>query len=358
MMKNYAILPASMKALVLRKDRVLEYANVPMPQKMGPDSVLVRIAYAGICSSDLKRGFGGGAYHYPLIMGHELSGLVEESFPGSLFSQGDRVVVYPLLPCRRCLACQNGAFAQCVRYDYFGSRRDGGFAEYLYVPEANLLPVPGQVELLHAALTEPCAVALHGVSRLNVRIGDSAAVIGFGPIGSLAAQWLSIRGCSPIYAVDIDRRKLALAAELGCHPVNARDTDPVAAIYELTDGRGADRVVEACGQPQTFLQAVQAAGSFGELLFLGNLQGRFTIAEKEFSAILRKELKILGSWNSRIVPREHNDWSIALRYLAGQLRVAPLITHTPPLREGPEIFKRMASGSLGSHGRVVFRVLP
>ncbi len=355
---NYDILPAPMKALVLRQDRVLEYADVQMPQKLGPDSVLVRIAYAGICSSDLKRGFGGGAYHYPLIMGHELSGLVEKSFPGSLFSPGDPVVVYPLLPCGHCLPCQNGAFAQCVHYDYFGSRRDGGFAEYLYVPEANLLPVPGQVELLHAALTEPCAVALHGVSRLNVRIGDSAAVIGFGPIGSLAAQWLSIRGCTPIYAVDIDRRKLALAGELGCRPVDARETDPVAAIHALTEGRGTDRVVEACGLPQTFLQAIQAAGSFGEVLFLGNIRGSFTIAEQEFSAILRKELKILGSWNSRIVPREHNDWRTALRYLAGELRVAPLITHTPPLREGPEIFRRMASGSLGSHGRVVFRVRP
>ena len=89
---------------------------------------MVQVAYAGICNSDIQRSFGGGAYHYPLIMGHEFSGAVKESFAGSRFSAGDRVVVYPLLPCHTCEACQTGDYAQCLDYDYFGSRRPGGFA--------------------------------------------------------------------------------------------------------------------------------------------------------------------------------------------------------------------------------------
>jgi threonine dehydrogenase-like Zn-dependent dehydrogenase len=266
--------------------------------------------------------------------------------------------VYPLLPCGECLPCQTGDYAQCLDYDYFGSRRDGGFAEYLYVPKDNLVPIPPHVDLLHAALTEPCAVALHGVNRLDIRPGDTAAVIGFGPIGNMVAQWLCIRGCQRIFVMDIDERKLELAGKMGFVPVDSRKQDPVAFVYEHTDGQGADRVVEACGFPQTFLQAVQSAARFGEVLFLGNIHGQFVIGEKDFSAILRKELTILGTWNSRIVPHGHNDWTTSLENMDRKLEVAPLITHTLDLQEGRRVFEKIAEGSFGSFARIVFRIHP
>lgn len=347
-----------MKALVLKRDKLIEFADIPMPEKPAADWLLVRVAYAGICSSDIRRGFGGGAYHYPLIMGHEFSGSVEESSPGSRFCTGDRVVVYPLLPCRRCRPCQNGDYAQCQDYDYFGSRRNGGFAEYVYVPEYNIVPVPAHVDLLHAALTEPCAVALHGVNRLNVHPGDSAAVIGFGPIGNMVAQWLRIRGCTRIFAVDIDEHKLELARKMGFIPVDSREQDPVVVLQEHTGGQGVDRVVEACGFPRTFLQAVQSAARFADVLFLGNIHGQFVIGEKDFSSILRKELTILGTWNSRIVPSGHNDWTAALDHMDRKLEVAPLISHTPELQEGPRVFEQVVESSFGSIGKIVFRVHP
>ncbi len=350
--------PATMKALVLKADKIIEFTDIPMPQQPEAHWVLVQVAWAGICNSDIKRGFGGGAYHYPLIMGHEFSGTVAESFSGSRFSTGDRVVVYPLLPCRNCAACQTGDYAQCRDYDYFGSRRDGGFTEFVYVPENNLVPVPANVDLLHAALTEPCSIAVHGVNHFDVHPGDTAVVIGFGPIGNMVAQWLGIRGCTPIFTVDIDDQKLELAGKMGFIPINSQKTDPVAFVYEQTEGQGADRVVEACGLPHTFLQAIQAAGRFAEVLFLGNIHGRFSIGEKDFSAILRKELKILGTWNSRIIPRGHNDWTTALEYMERKLEVAPLISHTLELREGPRVFEQIAEGSFGSFGRIIFRIHP
>jgi L-iditol 2-dehydrogenase len=349
---------SSVKALVLQQDKRLEYREVPMPEKLGPDSVLVRIAYCGICASDIKRGFGGGAYHYPLIMGHELSGVVEESFPGSRFGPGDRVTAYPLLPCRRCPPCLKGDYAQCQSYDYFGSRRHGGFAEYLYVPEPNLFRVPAPVQLLHAALTEPCAVALHGVEHLEVLPGHSGAVIGAGPIGNMVAQWLRLRGCSPVFAVDIEQSKLELAERQGFVPVSSRGADPVAAILERTGGSGVERVVEACGLPLTFLQALRVAARSGQVVFLGNIQGRLCIEEEELSSILRRELRIFGSWNSRMVPEGHNDWSTVLDQMDRAIEVAPLISHTPELAEGPEVFARLAEGRLGPHWKVVFRVRP
>lgn len=350
------VYPAAMKALVLIKDKELKHKEVPEPHQPGPGWLLVQVVYSGICNSDIHRGFEGGAFRYPLIMGHEFSGVVERSAPGSRFAAGDRVVVFPLLPCRRCAPCQTGDYAQCLDYDYFGSRRDGGFAERIWVPEANLLPVAGEVSLLHAALTEPCAVALHGVSKLSVRAGDTGAVFGAGPVGNMAAQWLRVRGCREVLVVDIDDRKLAAAESMGFRAIDARRRDPVEAIRERTGGCGAERVVEAVGLPQTFLQSVQAAGRFGEVVFMGNIRGQFVIGEKDFSGILRRELKILGTWNSKVVPEGQNDWSTVLAYLDRGLNVAALISHTPELKEGPEIFRGIVEKSLGSYSKIVFRV--
>ena len=345
-----------MKALVLEADGVLTYTDVPMPEKPGPEWILLRVAYSGICNSDIHRGFGGGAYGYPLIMGHEFSAIVEESFAGSRYSAGDRVAVYPLLPCKKCDFCQTGDYAQCADYDYLGSRRDGAFAEYVYVPEDNLVAIPPEVELPNAALTEPCAVALHGVNRLDLRPGSTAAIFGFGPIGNMIAQWLKIRGCARIFAVDIDTQVLDLAKRMGCVPIDARGNNPKDIIDEYTGGRGADRVVESCGLPQPYRQAIQSAGKFGEVLFLGNIRGSLEISEEDCSSILRKELKILGTWNSKITPRGNNDWTTVLDTMVGSLDVGSLISRTPKLQEGPAVFSKIVDGSFGSHGRIVFRM--
>ena len=149
-----------MKALVLEKDKVLRYREVPLPEKRYKKSYLVKVIAAGICGSDLHRAFGSGAYHYPLVMGHEFSGEIAKAFKGAKFKEGDRVAVFPLIPCRECIPCQTGDYAQCNSYDYLGSRSDGGFAQYVYVPEENLFLVPEHIDMLHAALTEPAAVAL------------------------------------------------------------------------------------------------------------------------------------------------------------------------------------------------------
>ncbi len=354
MIENAAMI-GDMDALVLSADRKLEMRRVGPPRPAGARSVLVRIAYAGICGSDIHRAWHGGAYHYPLIMGHELSGVVERATEGGRLAPGTRVTVFPLLPCYRCQACQTGDYAQCERYDYFGSRRDGGFAELLEVPEENLLPLPPHLGLREAALTEPCAVALHGVGRLEVRPGDSGAVFGGGPIGNMAAQWLRLRGAEPVLVVDVDPAGLERAESMGLTPVDARGGDPVERIRDATGG-GARCTVEAVGLPLTFLQALQAAGRGGQVLFMGNLIGRFEVGDRDFSQILRRELVIRGTWNSRITPRGGDDWSVSLARMERDLRIAPLVTHTPSLEEGPEVFRRLAEGGFGPHGRVVFRI--
>jgi L-iditol 2-dehydrogenase len=334
-----------MKALVLKQDKVLEFLTVPDPRPSSATDVLVAVQHAGICGSDIPRGFQGGAYHYPLVMGHEFSGIVEEAPEGSSWARGDRVTAFPLLPCRSCGPCQTGDYAQCEDYDYLGSRRDGAFAQFVYVPAANLFRVPERVDLRSAAMTEPCAVALHGVEKLRIQAGMSALVIGAGPIGCMVAQWLKIRGCGRVYVADVDAAKLAVAEALGMLAIDSGEVDLVEELRRLEGVAGVDCAVEACGLPATFLQALQCAARFGQVVFMGNINGTFSIPQKDVSAILRNELTISGTWNSKMVPRGKDEWTRVLEFLGGAMRVEPLISHGPPLSEGAEVFGRMVSRS-------------
>jgi L-iditol 2-dehydrogenase/galactitol-1-phosphate 5-dehydrogenase len=327
-----------MKALVLQEPGHLRYADVADPEPPAPDWVLLRVAAAGVCGSDIPRVFDGKAYHYPIILGHEFSAVVERSpVPG--FRAGDRVAVFPLIPCGTCPSCQAGHPAQCDDYDYLGSRRDGAFAELVYAPSTNLYRIPAHVDTYHAAFAEPAAVALHGVNKLDVRPGTVGAVYGAGPVGNLAAQWLRLRGSRAVYCVDVDERKLAIAQAMGFHPVNPQQEDPVERVRRETDGRGADVSIEAVGLPLTFRQALQTASKRGQVLFMGNIHGDLNLPEAEFSAILRKELTIFGTWNSDVVPPFRNDWTVVLDHLDRDIQVEPLMSHVAPLSDGRALFQ-------------------
>lgn len=347
-----------MKALVLESPgQFVFHPDRPIPtDNPGTESLLVRVAACGICGSDLPRGFEpGGAYQYPLVLGHEFSAVLEEGGYG--FSKGDRAAVFPLIPKPGQPGFDTGDFAQTTNYDYFGSRRDGGMQEFLRVPVANLFPLPKGVKLLHAACTEPAAVALHGVRKLNIAGGDTALVIGAGPIGNMTAQWLRIHGCARVILADVDLRKLEVAEGMGFETINSADGDPITQLLDLTGGLGAQRVVEACGLPVTFAQAIACAATFGEVVFMGNLHGEFRLGEKAFSNILRRELTLHGTWNSKVVPRGTDDWSTVLKYMDRELQIAPLITDTPTLEDGPAIFSSIHERA-AYHNKVIFRVSP
>jgi L-iditol 2-dehydrogenase/galactitol-1-phosphate 5-dehydrogenase len=345
-----------MKALVLKANADLRVEERDIPRAPFPESWLIQVAACGICGSDIPRGFHHGAYFYPLVMGHEFSGIIADDRKDGKFRKGDRVAVFPLIPTDPTeKAYQTGNYALCKSYDYFGSRRDGAFEEYLRVPEVNLFRIPDHVDLLHASMTEPAAVALHGVRKLNINAGDTGLVIGGGPIGNMTAQWLRIHGCDPVIITDIDPEKLKIANSMGFEIIHSAEEDPVDKIMKLTAGEGARRVVEACGLPQTFLQAIQSAATFGEVVFMGNIHGEFKIAEKEFSSILRRELTIYGTWNSKIVPAGEDDWSTVLKYMDRELKVAPLISDVVSLEKGPEIFKSILNREK-FHNKVIFNV--
>jgi len=280
----------------------------------------LRIASAGICGSDLGRGFNSGAYHYPLVMGHEFSAYDDD---GRLYA------VYPLLPCGKCSACQKGHIQLCEHYDYFGSRRDGAFAEEVYAPEDHLIPVPPGVTADEAAMTEPAAVAYHGTHGFGIVPGARALVIGGGPIGLIAAQWLRIRGARDVLVADIDPAKLAFSERFGFAAVDSQD------LSALKDA--CDVVVEACGLAVTRDAAVACTARKGTLSFIGNPADDWCVVRTLFSSVLRKELTIRGNWNSVPDP----DWKEVLAHAGKDLNLKDLVTARVPMSDGAAAFARI-----------------
>ena len=319
-----------MKALVLEENGKLVWREHELRRVDG--WYRMRIAAAGICGSDLGRGFKGGAYHYPLVMGHEFSAVVEEAPAGGKYAPGTLAAVYPLLPCGKCTACAKGWIQLCAHYDYFGSRRDGAFAEELYVPESHIIPVPDGVTAEEAAVTEPAAVAYHGTHGFDMEKGAKALVIGGGPIGLIAAQWLRIRGAGKIAVADIDPAKLEFAAKFGFGVADTGDGGQMSAAQDAFDV-----VVEACGVSATRTMAVACCARKGVVSFIGNPADDWTIAKPLFSSVLRKELTMRGNWNSVPDP----DWREVLAHAGKDLNLKGLITARVPMAEGATAFTRI-----------------
>jgi L-iditol 2-dehydrogenase/galactitol-1-phosphate 5-dehydrogenase len=344
-----------MKAVVLEGPNTLVSRDLPEPEPLGPDSVLVRIGAVGVCGSDVLRFGKGKAYHYPLVLGHEFSAIVESAPPTSRFRAGDRAAVFPCLPPQGDPMTEIGEFVLSTDYDYFGSRRDGALQEFLHVPERNLIPVPEGFSLVKAAMVEPAAVALHGVRKLDIPANGVALVIGAGPIGALAAQWLRILGCTRVVVADVDARKRAIMTELGFETIDAKVDDTVRKIRELTGGRGPSIAVEASGLPFTLLQAIEAVSVFGQVLLLGDISGDLTIPQPLVSSVLRREVRLIGTWNSKITPDGLSDWEMVISHMQGALIVEPLVSHVASLDEAPALFDAMLKREVW-YNKVIFAV--
>ena len=169
-----------MKCANLHGINDLRYEDIPMPE-CGQDEVLVAVKSCGICGSDVPRVYTKGTYHFPTVIGHEFAGRVVWD-PQKEY-EGEKVAVFPLLPCFHCKSCEEGNYATCENYDYYGSRRNGGMSEYIAVKRWNLLRVPERVSYNEAAMCEPVSVARHAICKLSIKEGDNLLISGAGPIG-------------------------------------------------------------------------------------------------------------------------------------------------------------------------------
>ena len=326
----------------------MRYQTLPRPEP-GAGQVSVRVAFCGVCGSDLPRVFVKGTYHFPTVIGHEFSGQVEACGPGVTgVAPGDRVVVFPLIWCGKCSPCEQGKYVQCLDYDYLGSRSDGGFAQFVVAPRRNLVRVPEGVSLAEAAMTEPAAVALHALRRAGgVSVGCSVAVFGAGPVGLMVAQWARAMGAAPICVFDIIPDKIELARRTGFDlAFDSRAGDPVKTVQSITGRDGAHVCVEAAGVPPTFIQAAAATMRGGRTVMLGNPSADVTLPAGLISQLMRREVTLAGTWNSDFsAAGNDDDWRAVLAGMAARtVNFEPLITHRVSLESAFDALQMMRQG--------------
>ncbi|WP_054258814.1 galactitol-1-phosphate 5-dehydrogenase [Propionispora sp. 2/2-37] len=323
-----------MKAAVIHGLKDIRCERVDIPAIGGQD-VLVKVKYAGICGSDIPRAMISGARKYPLILGHEFCGeIAEVGTKVTGLAVGDRVAVAPLIPCGTCEYCRGGNFGLCEQYNIIGTGSDGAFAEYTKVPARHILPLPDSLDYETAAGIEPATIGYHGVAKSGIAAGDTAVVMGCGPIGQLTLQWAKLFGAARVIAVDIFPEKLELAKTLGADiVVNARECDPVQRIKEITGG-GAQVALETAGSKITQEQAILAVKKHGKVVFLGISHSELLLQEKSIEAVLRGEISIQGSWNSYSAPYPGKAWQATVEFMAqGKLAFKPMISHKIKLEE-------------------------
>ncbi|QHW35001.1 galactitol-1-phosphate 5-dehydrogenase [Paenibacillus rhizovicinus] len=336
-----------MKANVLYGLGDLRTADIDRPVP-GAGEVLLRIGACGVCGSDIPRVFTKGTYRFPTVPGHEFAGRIVELGAGvdpALLNC--KSAVFPLLPCRNCAYCEIGEFALCDNYDYMGSRRDGGFAEYIVVPVWNLVLAPDSLSFEELAMTEPAAVAVHALRQAGIDIGDSVLISGAGPIGLMLAYWSRAWGASRIMLADVDATKLDFANALGFadtfNPLQGSVGDWA---KSLTNGAGADVAIEGAGISASWENCLRAVRKLGRVVLMGNPAGGMALTQDGYWEMLRKQLTVRGTWNSGYAASPRNEWKLAVDSMAsGKLDLKPLISHRCSLDETFEALQMMRDRS-------------
>lgn len=329
-----------MKAVELQAigKQVLVEKEKPIPKS---GEVLLHNIACGICGSDIPRTFVTGSYHFPTVLGHEFAGKIIALGPGvSERFLARKAAIFPLIPCRKCEFCQSGYYAQCKNYNYFGSRTDGGFEEYLAVPVENLVLLEDHVTYEEGAMVEPATVAQHVINKAKVTLGDKIVIYGAGPIGLMVAQWAMINGAGKVVLIDIDQTKVDFAKNLGFdHVLNSQKVAPEDYLLEIFQGNLADIAIEATGSSAALDACARSIRTFGKVVLLGNPHSDMTLKKETYDQFMRKEGTIIGMFNSIWDHFPKNEWSITAEAIASKkLNLIPLVTHRVSLEELPAAF--------------------
>lgn len=325
-----------MQAVVKLKGTYGEVRPVELePPSITNGEVLVRIAAGGVCGTDVSIYKWPEAiareYHpdFPLIMGHEFAGTVEAVGPGvKSVRKGQAVAVNPHLYCGRCVYCTGGRPVLCESRPILGCHRNGGWAELVAIPEANLYPLPDNVEPALGALMEPLSVAVHAaVERVPTTPGDTVLITGVGPIGLLHLLVARAAGARHVIITGVsqDRDRLQLAERMGGIPVNVDEQDLGAAVRRVHP-LGADVAYETAGQTPALNAAIGALRKGGRLALVGFISHP---SEVETLQLTLAEKELIG-----VRAYDRNTWlksSVLLGDVATDLK--QLVTHTLPFTE-------------------------
>jgi threonine dehydrogenase-like Zn-dependent dehydrogenase len=327
-----------MKTLVWEAPRVMAVREQAEPAAASGEVVL-KVAYAGICGSELSGYLGQNALRIPpLVMGHEFAGEIVALGEGAQarnpqLAEGQPVTVNPLMYCGACEFCARGLNQLCVARKLIGAYRPGAFAEYVSAPAELVLPLPDGVSLRIGALTEPVAVAVRIGGMAGPLGGEDALVIGAGPIGLLALQALRAQGAARVFIADLEPARLTMGADLGGEALDARAVDVAQAVRVATGGRGVLVSVDAVGTALTRTQCVTATRSIGTLILSGLHE---EVSAMPAADIIRREIVVRGCFSYSPA-----NFVAALDLLAqGAMRLDPWIVEAP-LADGGAWFDRL-----------------
>jgi len=305
---------------------------------------------ASICGSDL------GFYNYtpayqkfakvPSIMGHEFAGEIAQVGKNVRdYAVGDRVSVESVLYCGRCKFCRSGMTNICQNFTVFGMHRNGAFAEYVSLDPKYLHRLPDKVSFLEAGVVEPLSVIVNALEDVAapIKTGDTACVIGPGPLGLFSAEMLRSKGIHDlqVLGIGIDEFRLELASKkLGFQTLNTETADPIERMNSITDGYGFDSVIVSAGAPAALKLAISLVSKGGQVIVIGIFPEEVSIPASD---LVRRQISLKGSYGS-----SSKHYEEAIRLLEGKMvRADAIVSHQFPLDKGEEAFQ-MAKAKTGS----------
>ena len=335
-----------MKALCVSTPHTIIIEERPKPSIHASTEVLIKVKAAGICGSDIHIYHGTSPVAtYPRVIGHEVVGeVIEIGNDVTLFSLGDRVIMDPVISCGNCYQCKIGRRNVCGKLKVRGVHVDGGYQEYIVVPQESIYHLPADISWEEAIMIEPFTIAEQVCSRAELTKNDIVFIMGAGPVGLSILKMAKLYGAT-CYISDVFDYKLKQAALYGADVIiNANEVDVLDKIMNLTEGNGANVVIDAVCSTKSFEQTLTYVCAAGRVIALG--------FNKEFSAISQlsitaREIDIRGS-------RLHNNKFPAVieHFISGKLEVKDMITHRFPFTEIHDAIKLIENPAI-ENGKVV-----
>jgi L-iditol 2-dehydrogenase len=299
-----------MRAALLYGKEDLRIQDVPLPE-ISDDEVLLKVKCAFVCGTDvrmLRNGHKGVSEDSPLILGHELSGIIEnvgKKVTG--YREGMAMSVAPNMGCGICEMCISGNTQLCAKaWQALGITIPGGFAEYVKIPEAavrqgNMMAIPEGMTFEEAAIVEPLSCAYNGHTKCPIAPGDTVLIIGAGPVGIMHARLAKMAGAAKIYINDLSEDRLALCQKADSTFLCVDASAPLPEqMNDLTNGRGVDVVITACSVPQVQTMALELAAMNGKVLFFGGLPADKAVVGLDTNLLHYKLLLVTGMTRSSL----------------------------------------------------------
>lgn len=328
-----------MKAAVFTGKKQVEVRDVPVPE-IKDDEVLIKVKAVGICGTDIHIFKGEYFTEFPVIPGHEFSGVIERvGRSAGYFREGDRVTADPNIFCESCYFCKQNLQNHCENLRVIGvsgSHSHGAFAEYVAVPYKNVFPLDDRVSFSQGAFVEPLACVAHGMDMAGIRFGSEILIVGAGPIGLLLLQSVKVYGGSRVVVLDLDSEKLRIARELGADLTLSADGREAEAL-KASAPRGFDYVIDATGIPAIIEKSMAYLKKAGTFLLFGVCPSDSKITLNPYEIFLY-DWKIVGSFAIR------KNFLQSIHMLSsGHIRTDHLLSLRYPLEKFPELLSQKMS---------------